>query len=65
LPSAFLELLLEAYLYTPIPFTPVDPEDPANFKGTNLAFVTQVTTSGCKKIQKMDRFSGKNRSKLL
>lgn len=31
-----------------------------------MAFVTQVTTAVCKKIQKMGRFSGKkNRSKLL
>lgn len=65
MPSVFLELLLEAYLYTPIPYTPIDPEDPANLKVANLAFVTQMTTTVCKKIQKMDRFSGKNWSKLL
>lgn len=32
---------------------------------TKLAFVTQVTTVMCKKMQKMNRFSGKNRSELL
>lgn len=56
-PSAFLD----AYLL----YTPIDPEDLPNFKALNLAFVSQSAPDMRTKIQKMDVFTGKNRSALL
>lgn len=46
-------------------YTPIDPEDLANPKAINLAFVTQPVSDVCRKIQRMDGFAVKNRSKLL
>lgn len=45
--------------------TPTDPEDLANLKVINLAFVRQSTPDTQRKIQKMDGFAEKNRLELL
>lgn len=45
--------------------TPIDPEDLANLKVIDLAFVTQSATDICREIQKTDGFAGKNRSERL
>lgn len=58
---AFLECLLYAYWL----YTPTDPEDLENLKAINLATVTQSVPDIHRKIQKMDVFSGKNRSEIL
>lgn len=57
--SAFLDVLNTCQLSSPI-----DPENLAN-KAIILAFVAQSVPDMHRKMQKMDGFAGKNRSKLL
>lgn len=59
--SAFLERPLEVSLL----YTPSDLEDKATLKTIKLAFVTQSAPDICKGMQRLEGFSGKNRSELL
>lgn len=54
----FLEHLLDSYWL----YVPIVPEDLANLKVINLAFVTHSATNICRKIQKMNGFVGKKKT---
>lgn len=60
LASGLLQHLLDTYQI----HTPIDPEDLANPKALNLAFIIQPNPDICRKIQNMDEIARKNRSEL-
>lgn len=60
-PSAFLEHFLSGYWL----YTPIEPEDLANLKAINQAFVAQSDPDRCIKTQKINGFAAMNRLELL
>ena len=46
-------------------YIPINPEDRNNRRAVNLAFVSQSAPDIRKKLQKMERFEGKNLSELV